>query len=174
MMSFIQDWVSCFDEMTSDRGAQFMSGLWCLITRLLDAELHHMSTYHPQSNGLVEPFHLTLGAFLRSHFRGSSWTDKLPWVLLRLCTTHKADSPHSPAELTLRLVPLLPSELIHQGALSSLPPPTLNMNPLQSPYRGPFHVTTHMDSTFTLLIEGCPLAVNIDCLKPSILTWNSC
>lgn len=125
--AFIQEWVCRFGvphEITSERGAQFTSSLWGSIARLLGMELHHTSAYHLQSNGLVERFHRTLKASLHARLREPPWTDELPWVLLGLRTAPKADSPHSPAELALRYVPLLSGELIRQEALTSPPPLT--------------------------------------------------
>lgn len=200
---FIQDWVSQFcslHKITSDPGAQFTSSLWCSTARLLSVELHYTSAYHPQRNGLIDCFHQMLKVSLCACLRRPTWTDELPWVLLGLCTEPKMDSPYSLAELALWHILLLPSELICQGALSSppLPTPTQNhnrpspaevpalshldcdficmdaqRNTLQSPYRRPFHMTTRMDSTFDLVIKGCPTTVSINHLKPDVLPPDS-
>ena len=53
-------WIARFGmptDVTSDRGSQFTSRLWTAITKLLGIKLHHTTTYHPQTNGLVERFH---------------------------------------------------------------------------------------------------------------------
>ena len=44
-------------DITSDRGPQFTSALWTSLSRLLGAQLHRTTAYHPQSNGIVERFH---------------------------------------------------------------------------------------------------------------------
>ena len=46
-------------NMFSDRGSQFTSCLWDSISQLLGTKLHHITAYHPQSNSVVEPFHLS-------------------------------------------------------------------------------------------------------------------
>ena len=47
------------DTLTSDRGAQFTSAIWAILTTRL--RIRHITTtaYHPQANGLVERFHST-------------------------------------------------------------------------------------------------------------------
>lgn len=142
--------------MPSDRGTQFKSSLWCSIAHLLSTELHHTSAYHPQSNGLVEHFHRMLKASLRAHLHAPSWTDELPWVLFRLRTAPKADSPHSPAKLSLQHFLLLPSELICQGVLSSPPSPTL-MHHHGGPSLAKVPALAHADYAFIRVDAHLPL-----------------
>ena len=55
-------WVACFDVqevMTSDRGSQFISGLWTSLSQLLGTQLIKTTAYHPQSNGFIERLHRT-------------------------------------------------------------------------------------------------------------------
>ena len=53
-------------DLSFDRGTQFTSQQWTSIAQLLGIQLHHTTTYHPQSNGLVERFHRHLKAALRA------------------------------------------------------------------------------------------------------------
>ena len=39
-------------DITSDRGAQFTSNLWSALSKLLGAQLHHTTAYHPQSSNV--------------------------------------------------------------------------------------------------------------------------
>ena len=55
--TLLQNWVSRFgtpEHITSDRGSQFTSILWSQLSILLETELHHTTSYHPQANGMVE------------------------------------------------------------------------------------------------------------------------
>ena len=45
------------------------------------------TSFHPQSNGLVEHFHHSLKTSLRAPLAGSDWFDHLPLVMLGLWTT---------------------------------------------------------------------------------------
>ena len=58
--AFIDGWISRFgipSSITTDRGAQFESSLWCQLTQLLGSKKMRTTTYHPSSNGLIERFH---------------------------------------------------------------------------------------------------------------------
>ncbi|GFR69528.1 transposon Ty3-G Gag-Pol polyprotein [Elysia marginata] len=77
--------------MASDRGSQFTSALWTEMTNQLGIQLHRTSAHHPQSNGLVEQFHRTLKAALKTRLKGPNWADELPWVLLGLRTVPMED-----------------------------------------------------------------------------------
>lgn len=66
-------------------------------------------TYHPQSNGLMEPFHRHLKAALKARLTGTEWMDELLWVLLGIRTALKEAS--SSAELVYG-VPLFPGNSV--------------------------------------------------------------
>jgi cleavage and polyadenylation specificity factor subunit 1 len=113
--AFLHGWVSRFGaplHITSDRGSQFTSALWASLAVALGSSTHQTTAYHPQSNGLVERFHRSLKAALRARLAGPHWMDHLPWVLLGLRASVKEDLGASPAELTLRHLPLLPGDFI--------------------------------------------------------------
>ena len=78
-------------ELTSDRGSQFTSELWATLFQLNSTRLHRTTAYHPQSNGIVERFHLHLKSALMARITGHDWIDELPWVLFGIRTVPKED-----------------------------------------------------------------------------------
>ena len=81
--AFLATWVSRFGVpaiITSDRGAQLTSSIWAS----LGISVSTTTSFHPQSNGLIERFHRSLKAALRSRLASSAWFQHLPLVLLGL------------------------------------------------------------------------------------------
>ena len=100
--ALLNGWVSRFgipDHVTSDRGKQFVSELWKSLGRLLGIELHHTTSYRPESNGLVERAHRSLKASLMARCAGDDWLSHLPWVLLGLRTMPRENLRVSSAEM---------------------------------------------------------------------------
>lgn len=98
--ALVANWVARFGvpaHISSDRGAQFTSGLWSSMAHLLGVTLHFTTAYHPQANGMVERFHRRLKTALRARLSRPDWMDELPWVLLG--TAPKEDLETSSAEL---------------------------------------------------------------------------
>ncbi len=61
----LQHWVARMGiplNITSDRGTQFVSGLWSALAKLLGCRLWQTMAYYPQSNSMVERFHHQLKA----------------------------------------------------------------------------------------------------------------
>ena len=113
--AYIQNWVARFgvpEQMTSDRGTQFVSELWAAMAELLGTQLNPTTAYHPQANGLVERLHRTLKAALKARLTGPNWVDELPWVLLGLRTTPKEDLNTSPAKLVYGSPLTVPGDFI--------------------------------------------------------------
>ena len=80
-------WISRFgvpSVITSDRGAQFVSGIWTSLCSILGIRHSTTTSYHPQANGLVKRFHRQLKDALSSRLAGSDWFYHLPWILLGL------------------------------------------------------------------------------------------
>ena len=113
--AFVHNWVARFGvpaNITSDRGSQFTSELWSSMCKLLGAELHPTTAYHPQANGLIERFHRNLKASLKARLIGPNWMDELPWVLLGTRTTPKEDLNTSSAELVFGSPLTVPGDFI--------------------------------------------------------------
>ena len=98
-------------DITSDRGLQFTSNLWTTLGKLLGAQVHHTTAYHPQGNGIIERFHRQLKAALKACLVGPAWMDELPLVLLGLRSAPKEGLGCAPAELVYSTTIRLPGEV---------------------------------------------------------------
>ena len=149
--ALLHNWVARFGLprlITSDRGSQFTSALWAKMSATLGMQLTTTTAYHPQSNGLVERMHRRLKEALKARLTGPDWHSQLPWVLLGLRATAKADIGASPAELVfgapltvpgdcLPAKPALPVPAflrqLHQVVSNLQPQPTAHHPPSQPP-----------------------------------------
>lgn len=113
--AMVSHWIARFGvplDLTSDRGPQFTSQLWKSVSDLFGITLHHTTSYHPQSNGLVERFHRHLKSALRARLTGPDWCRELPWVLLGIRTTPKEDLGCSSAEMVFGAPLTVPGDFI--------------------------------------------------------------
>ena len=96
LQAFVSTWIARFEvprTVTSDRGAQFTSKAWTGSLGELGISIAPTTSYHPQSNGLVERFHRLLKNALRCAAPASkSWTRSLPWVILGLRNAPRTDT----------------------------------------------------------------------------------
>lgn len=66
---FFNRWIARFGfpiAITSDQGTQFESALFQALVKLVDAENNRTTSYHPQSNGIVERMHTQSSAHVFS------------------------------------------------------------------------------------------------------------
>ncbi|GFO40671.1 reverse transcriptase [Plakobranchus ocellatus] len=70
-------------EIQSDRGQQFMSNLLAEFNSLCNIKHFVSTSYHPQTNGIVERFHSTLKSVIRklSHESPTEWNRFVPAAL---------------------------------------------------------------------------------------------
>ena len=108
--AFFSGWIAGFGTpatITTDRGAQFESKLWDYLCNQFGIVRNCTTSYHPQSNGMVERFHCQLKAAIMAHESLSPWTTTLPAVLLGVRSAGKELLGRSAAEMisgtTLRL-----------------------------------------------------------------------
>ena len=108
--AFFGGWVARFGTpatITTDRGAQFESRLWDTLCNQFGITRNRTTSYHPQSNGMVERFHRQLKAAIMAHETPNPWTTTLPAVLLGIRSAVKETLGRSAAEMangmTLRL-----------------------------------------------------------------------
>ena len=117
--AFLNAWVSRFgvpSHLTSDRGGQFVSGIWTSLAEALGTDVHRTTAFHPQANGMVERFHRHLKSALTAKLTSSTWVRELPWVLLGLRTVPKDDLGCSTAELVYGSTLKLPGEFVEETA----------------------------------------------------------
>ena len=83
--AFFSRWITRFRTpatITTDKGAQFESKLWDGLCNQFGIVQNRTTSYHPQSNGMVERLHLQLKAAIIAHESPNPWTTTLPAVLL--------------------------------------------------------------------------------------------
>ena len=113
--ALISTWISRFGVpavITSDRGSQFTSSIWTGVCSILGISASTTTSFHPQSNGMVERFHRSLKSSLRARLAGSDWFSHLPLVLLGLRATPKDDTGLSVSEAVYGSPLTLPGELV--------------------------------------------------------------
>nr|XP_039260864.1 uncharacterized protein LOC120337210 [Styela clava] len=147
--AFLSNWVARFGvplHISSDRGSQFISGLWSAVAELLGTKIHHTTAYHPQANSLVERFHRTMKSAIKAQLNDSNWLDVLPWVLLGIRTAPKEDLTASSAELVYGAPLTVPGDFISDSKDNSCPTTNLrllrervgSLAPIPSSHHGPF------------------------------------
>ena len=111
--ALLSGWISRFglpSTITSDRGRQFISTLWSELSNLFGIKLNFTTSYHPQSNGMVERMHRHLKTALKARLDSHNWIDSLPIVLLGMRTALKEDIGNSSAELVYGTPLTIPGE----------------------------------------------------------------
>ena len=109
-------------SIVTDQGRQFTSGLWSELCSLLGISHRTTTSYHPQSNGIIERQHRTLKERLMARAASSgsgTWMDHLPFVLLGMRTSMRDDAV-SPADLLYGTHLRLPGDML-SPADTSLP-----------------------------------------------------
>ena len=93
--------MGCPEEILSDCGTQFISGLMKELHRLLSIKTVTTTPYHPQSNGMVERFNGTLKAMLKKVVQDEpkTWDRMVPAVLFAYRELPNASTGYSPFEL---------------------------------------------------------------------------
>jgi Integrase core domain/Integrase zinc binding domain len=124
--SFVEGWISRFgvpDVVTTDRGPQFTSAMWACLASKLGFKHVLTSSYHPQSNGMVERLHRQIKDALRARACGNLWAEHLPWVMLGIRAAPKEDSGISSAMRVYGEALVLPGQPAWAGGRVENPQP---------------------------------------------------
>ena len=103
----------------SDRGAQFTSSVWSALCKFLGITHSPTTSFHPQSDGIVERFHHQLKVFLHAQLARSDCFHHLHLVLLGLLSVPREDSSISPSEAVFGSPIVLPYEFMDSPELPS-------------------------------------------------------
>lgn len=110
--AIVREWISRFGtplRITVDQGRQFESSLFHELNTLLGTQHLRTTSYHPQSNGIIERLHRTLKASIMS-IDSDTWTTKLPLIMLGLRCAVKPDIGATAAEMVYGKQLRLPGE----------------------------------------------------------------
>jgi hypothetical protein len=80
------------ETITSVRRPQFISSLCLQLCEMLNISHKQTTAYHPELNGAVERLHRHLKDALRARAAAATWSEELPFVLLRLQTQPREDT----------------------------------------------------------------------------------
>ena len=99
-------------ELLSDRGKAFLSKLIHEVYELMGIKKMNMTSYHPQTDGLVERFNRTLTDMLAKTVKkgGADWDEKLPYVLYAYRSSIQESTQESPFFLLYGRDPRPPTE----------------------------------------------------------------
>ena len=99
-------------QLLPDRGANFLSGLLKETCELMGIHRLNTTSYHPQTDGLVERFNRTLTSMLAKTVEksGANWDEKLPYVLFAYRVSVQESTKESPFFLMYGRDPRLPTE----------------------------------------------------------------
>ncbi|XP_055943263.1 uncharacterized protein LOC129972957 [Argiope bruennichi] len=93
------------------------------LNNILDTNRIRTTSYHPQSNGLVERFHRDLKSSIIAHCQ-PNWTETIPIVLLGIRSAIKPDINATCAELVFGTTLRLPSDILTSKVDLSIPTDT--------------------------------------------------
>ena len=104
----------------TDQGCNFESKLIYKVCALLGIEKTRTSSYHPQSNGMVEQFNKTLLDILSSTAANEDdWDLVLPSIMLAYWTSVHSTTKHTPFQLMFGREAKLPVDVIFEAPTPS-------------------------------------------------------
>ena len=161
--AFIQTWIAHFgtpSAVTTDRGRQFESHLWCEFSNLLGTKHLRTTAYHP-----IVRFHCQLKASLKAYPHPERLAEALPLVLLGIWTSLKEDIACTSAELEYGTTLRLPGEFLTPSC-SDCSDPSSNVTHLKSvmytlqatlprhpPSQNTAHATSALEEAFHVFVR---------------------
>ena len=115
--AFLFTWVAGFgvpSVLTSDCGVQFTSSVW---TRVCSSLWISPSSFHHQSNSIIEWFHRSLKTAICACLAGSDWLLHLPLVFLGLQSVPKEDTGFSVSKAVFGSPLTIPGEFLEGGEI---------------------------------------------------------
>ena len=174
--ALLRSWIPLFgvpSVITSDRGAQFTSSVWSSLCKFLGIIHAPTTSFHPQSNGMVERFHRQLKVSLRARLAGTDWFHHLPLVLLGLRSVPREDSSTSPSEAVFGSPLVLPCEFLDSPELPS--PEYLRRiqqiiknNPVAPPHHSADKLIPSSEQVPSRLLRSTHVFVREDASKPPL------
>ena len=149
----LRSWIPTFgvpSVITS--GAQFTSSIWSNLCKFLGIVHSSTTSFHPQSNGLIERFHRCLKVSLRARLSGADWFNHLPLVLLGLRNVPREDSAISASKIIFGSPLVLPGKFLDSPEL----PSSEYLRRLQSILKNNFTVLPHHSTTLSLKTDVIP------------------
>uniref|UniRef100_A0A1A8I1B8 Gypsy retrotransposon integrase-like protein 1 n=1 Tax=Nothobranchius kuhntae TaxID=321403 RepID=A0A1A8I1B8_NOTKU len=107
----------------SDQGTNFTSRIFAQVAKTLKIQHLKSSSYHPESQGVVERWHQTLKSMLRKYClsTGRSWEDGLPFVLFAARDAVQESTGFSPHQLVFGHTPRGPLKVLREKFLWPVP-----------------------------------------------------
>ncbi|XP_043861818.1 uncharacterized protein LOC122756429 [Drosophila santomea] len=152
-------WICMFGcplTITMDHGTQFEFSLFAELAKLIGAERIRTTTYHPQSNGIVERWHRTLKAALMSKI-----TEQLHQ---HNRAARPTPTPHHATPPVFICKDLRTCTHIFKRVASV-------KKPLEPHITGPHRVIRRVNDQFYIIsIHGQEKAISVDLLKPAFIS----
>ena len=103
-------------QLLTDQGSQFIGALVKQLCMALHIDKIQTTPYRPETNGVIERMHGTLGSILRkASSQGLDWVQQLPFALFALRAAHNRDTKFSPYELIYGRQVKTPLDILHAG-----------------------------------------------------------
>ena len=169
----VSNWISRHGTPTTishDRGAQFMGSVWKDLMMMLGTLNIKTTSYHPQSNGLIERFNCDVKVALKTQDFPDRWVDNLPLILLALNSQFKQDLGCSSSEMVYGQTLRLPGEFIDPLSPSNTLDPTNYVETLQNylrtqTYQPPRTPNNNKDVLDKSLTDCTHVYVRIDAVR---------
>ena len=89
------------DVIVTDRGSNFLSKLVTAVCERFQVTRHHTSSYHPQSNSVVERVNGTLGQAMRTlcNENQNNWADFIPAIMMAFRNSVSATTGFTPYQI---------------------------------------------------------------------------